>query len=126
MSEDDRRTHPRIAAGSLTATVKEAGGLFNKLRKSHECVVLDLSREGAGLLSTTGFDPASEVTLTLETADGLRTQLTGIVRFTNPVDAQHYRIGLHFHPPESGKNPPASLNTLRQIEAQLVGKTPLS
>jgi len=122
MPVDNRRAHDRVAAGSLTATVKEAGGLFNKLKKSHACVVLDLSREGAGVLSATGFDPMSDVVLTLETPDGLRVQLGGRVRFTNPVDAQHYRVGIHFHTPGPEGNAPEALETLRKIEAQLAGR----
>ena len=119
MPVENRRAHERLAAGSLTATVKEAGGLFNKFKKSHECVVLDLSREGAGLLSATGFEPTSDVLLTLETPDGLRVQLGGRVRFTNPVDARHYRVGIHFHPAGPEGNAPEALATLRKIEAQL-------
>lgn len=118
MSVQNRRTHERVAAGSLTATVKEAGGLLNKLKKSHECVVLDLSRDGAGLLSATGFEPTSSVRLTLETPDGLQVELTGTVRFANPVDAAHYRIGVYFDQ-DADANPPAAIDTLRRIEAAL-------
>ena len=123
MSVTNRRDHARVSADALTATIRDAGGLFNKLKLPHECRVLDLSREGAGLLSATGLAPMSEIILTLETPDGLRVQLAGTVRFTNPVDATDYRIGVHFADRSTGANSAEALKTLHEIERQLAGMT---
>jgi len=118
MSVSNRRTRDRTSAASIKASIRPVdGGLFGRLRKPQECIVLDLSRAGAGLLSTRGFDPMSEVLLSLETPDGLHAQITGTIRFTNPVDASSYRMGVHF---SADANSREALATLVSIEAQLL------
>lgn len=121
MSDANRREYERFSAEVLKAEVKEAGGLLTKLKKGRACIVTDLSRAGAGLLSPTGYLPGTSVLLTLETQDGIRARITGTVRFTNPVDARNYRVGVHFHRFEFGKdfNTPEAYETLCHIEERL-------
>ncbi|MBD3619240.1 MAG: PilZ domain-containing protein [Chromatiales bacterium] len=117
MSDANRRQHERHAAGSIKASLRPVnGGLLTRLKKPQDCMLLDLSRAGAGILSTQGLEPSTEIQLALETEDGLHLNVRGVVRFTNPVDASHYRMGIHFH----GDHTPETLQALQQIEARFL------
>lgn len=119
MPADDRRSYERLSAAHVTASIQPAaGGLFGRRRKPHACTVLDLTRTGAGILSTRGFDPMSGIRLTLTMPDGLHVRVNGTVRFTNPVDADHYRMGIHF---DSEANSDETLRTLILMENRLLG-----
>lgn len=59
----------------------------------------------------------SDVLLSLTMPDGLHVRVNGTIRFTNPVDANHYRMGVHF---DIDTNSGETLETLIQMEGRLL------